>query len=1064
MEFWVALGIEQTKDEEVIHAAYREKLQLVHPEDHPEEFMQLREAYDEALRFARQPEESEEAAQEATPIDLWIGRVEEVYNNFSRRVNVDEWKKIFADEVCQGLDSRIDARNALLKFCMDKYYMPNAVWQYIIDTYSIRENYDALCEIFPKAYIDNAIIGGAEWDKLVPYELFDEGITGNPDVLIELYHKARDERKSGNLDASAATMKDLENCGFDHPYIRLAAAELAAAREENEKAVEIIDQLAEQYPNDTGIRIFHGEVMRHIVKDYERGLADYEAVLAIREDHQGAKWGKAECLLELGKLEEAKDIYLHLHQRIPYDNNIIERIDEINNRLVEEYERKIAESPDDFELCMDYAWNCLQRKEYDKVREIMERLPQPADLAQKCDLNNFATKFHINSEEYEKALSYAMDWEDGVKELPEGETDKEKKRKGKLGEILYLQSAALLAMEKYDEALEKTFASEEADSKSTDALDIRRRVYHRTRQFDKAVEVAEKVTRMEPGYTSWFALGYEQHAQGDKSAAYHSFGEALDYARVMQAYVFRSRILCDFEEWDALKESIDFLVNNGVEEDNIHVRYLRARLDHKDGEKQKALDTYLDIIKDFEESRARNEDYFCDYIWEVYHLAADIKDDFDHPREEIMAYIDRGLTEQEDYFPLLELKNYMLHKAGMHKEVIELNKTILRFYPRARVSHERIADAHYYLDNYAEAVEEYLVQEKIADSAWVQEVLGICLMYLERYDEAENHYRKAIEMAPERIRPRANLGLMFERRFNKEKNAYDFELSLPLQQECVRLNDEQEEENRKKIYRTWLARCLARMERYDEAMVAYRKNLELYGDDEDARKEVELYMESGRFAEGEKLLDKYHEQGKLDEPYLMMKADFRRYQGKERDFIRYINKMPDGAKKLGHLANFYNDHSERKNRLKAMELYRQALDIDPERIDLMNGYIRLLREFGKKDDAEKWTKKAFEQAEEMRSQGWRVALYLTKMAMIYLAAGEPDKAKPYIDRAMTAPMCDHCRYRRCKDAYLALKEYYMDKEMYEEAAQTCREAAEFVADELDFLNVVKRLKKERKIK
>ena len=86
------------------------------------------------------------------------------------------------------------------------------------------------------------------------------------------------------------------------------------------------------------------------------------------------------------------------------------------------------------------------------------------------------------------------------------------------------------------------------------------------------------------------------------------------------------------------------------------------------------------------------------------------------------------------------------------------------------------------------------------------------------------------------------------------------------------------------------------------------------------------------------------------------------------------------------------------------------------------------------------------------------------MALNYLAIGEPEKAKPYIDKAMTAPLCDTCRYRRCKDAYLALKHYYMDKEMYEEAAQVCREASEFVADETEFTELVKQLKKERKIK
>ena len=119
MEFWVILGIEPTKDEEAINAAYREKLQYVHPEDHPEEFMQLRSAYDEALKYVRQSQEEEAAEQ--TPVGIWTGKVREVYENIWRRLDIDEWKALMADEVCQGLDSRIDARDALLNYCMENF-------------------------------------------------------------------------------------------------------------------------------------------------------------------------------------------------------------------------------------------------------------------------------------------------------------------------------------------------------------------------------------------------------------------------------------------------------------------------------------------------------------------------------------------------------------------------------------------------------------------------------------------------------------------------------------------------------------------------------------------------------------------------------------------------------------------------------------------------------------------------------------------------------------------------------------------------------------------------------
>ncbi|MDE5748705.1 MAG: J domain-containing protein, partial [Acetatifactor sp.] len=51
-EKWIfaVLGIERTKDQEEIRGAYRRLLQQVNPEDDPEGFKRLREAYEAALK------------------------------------------------------------------------------------------------------------------------------------------------------------------------------------------------------------------------------------------------------------------------------------------------------------------------------------------------------------------------------------------------------------------------------------------------------------------------------------------------------------------------------------------------------------------------------------------------------------------------------------------------------------------------------------------------------------------------------------------------------------------------------------------------------------------------------------------------------------------------------------------------------------------------------------------------------------------------------------------------------------------------------------------------------
>ena len=46
------LGIDETKDEQEIKNAYRSLLKTANPEDDPEGFKRLREAYEEALRLS----------------------------------------------------------------------------------------------------------------------------------------------------------------------------------------------------------------------------------------------------------------------------------------------------------------------------------------------------------------------------------------------------------------------------------------------------------------------------------------------------------------------------------------------------------------------------------------------------------------------------------------------------------------------------------------------------------------------------------------------------------------------------------------------------------------------------------------------------------------------------------------------------------------------------------------------------------------------------------------------------------------------------------------------------
>lgn len=92
MSCWIRLGIEPTKDNDAIRGAYRARLQQHHPETDPEGFQALREAYEVALRFARE-EDTDELEEDvgASAADQSLERFEALVLDPARRFDPSAW-------------------------------------------------------------------------------------------------------------------------------------------------------------------------------------------------------------------------------------------------------------------------------------------------------------------------------------------------------------------------------------------------------------------------------------------------------------------------------------------------------------------------------------------------------------------------------------------------------------------------------------------------------------------------------------------------------------------------------------------------------------------------------------------------------------------------------------------------------------------------------------------------------------------------------------------------------------------------------------------------------------
>ncbi len=1041
MEMWTNLGIEKTKDIDAITEAYHEKLKLVHPEEKPEEFMALRAEYEEAMKYAQQSEEGEE--KEKTPIDLWIERVEEVYGDIPRRLDAGEWQALLKDDVCQSLDSRIDARNALLRSTMQNCALPRDIWQLLEDEFSFTENRESLYEIFPRDFIDNCVLSGLEVIPTVPYELFAEGTRGNPDCYFSLYGKADSEIRNRDFESAEATIADLENTGFVHPYTDVIKARLLMYREEYDKALEMLDPLCEKYPEDIGIRNLRGTVYFYM-ENFEKAAADFD--FALSKGYKGARYPYAKCLMGIGEYVKAKDMLVELWHEYPFEAAIKTAMDEACVKVNEYYEQKLSEGTLSVQETMDYAWSCMQSDDYDKAKALTDPL-ETDDLAEKCDLQNLRSKLYINLGENETALKHAEEWAKYVQELPEGETEEEKKRKNKLSDIYYVQASAMTNLQRFDEALEMAAKSLEAgNQRQREAHDLRRRIFHIKKDYAGALYEAEKMAEVSPGADTYYFLGVEQYEMGMLSDAFNSFGESIDYTRALECYIYRIRILCDAEQYEGAENIIAYLEENEVESDSFS--YCKARVLEGKGETKEALEIYYSIIEKIENGQSD-----INFGEEVYYRAAEL--DTEKTVEERMTLVDRGLEIRDNYYALLYLKTTLFENMKKPREALEVYEKIESEYP-GRYTHLSypIAGNYYDLKDYEKAFENYSIYLKTRETAMAHDMAGLCLLYLGRADEAQEHFEKAVELDSENVRFRTNLATCHEYKF-------DFDTAIGIHEENAKLNDSKEEEDRRLYVNRCLARALARAGKYEEAAEAYRKNLQMFGRDTDARFVIEAYIEGAMTDKAEEYIEKYRAEDKISElQYLLMMADVRRLQGRYKDYFKLISKVDKSEGFYYSRMGRYYLH-EGKYR-KALELFRKSDEMEPDKLDMFNDFLDCYRMLGDKAALDACYEKALSAVESRDWDGEEQALHITKLALVHTSAGHPEKAKEYIDRAMTMPLCEHCRYGKCKDAYLALAEYYEAMGEYDKVIETCREGLEIARDEYDFVYIMQRVRKEHK--
>ena len=161
-DVWKVLEIQPTKDENEILTAYRTKVVTVNPEDDPEGFKLLREAYEMARSYASKEEKQENEGnvpieeipdEEKTEVERHMAKAMAIYKDVFKRRNPELWEQWLKDPICEDLDTSDSIREEFLAYTMGHFQYPHEVWKLFGEFFNIKEEFSSLAELFPEEYL-----------------------------------------------------------------------------------------------------------------------------------------------------------------------------------------------------------------------------------------------------------------------------------------------------------------------------------------------------------------------------------------------------------------------------------------------------------------------------------------------------------------------------------------------------------------------------------------------------------------------------------------------------------------------------------------------------------------------------------------------------------------------------------------------------------------------------------------------------------------------------------------------------------------------------------------------
>ncbi|MGN0484702.1 MAG: tetratricopeptide repeat protein [Lachnospiraceae bacterium] len=1110
------LGIMETKDEGEIRRAYHEQLRHTNPEDDPQGFQRLRQAYEEALVYARKPDETAKEEEEPkTEIDCWIQKVDAIYQDIHSRADCEKWKELLEDEVCVGLDTELETREKLLVYLMDHVQLPHAVWKLIGDTFDIVAEIEDLKQVFPANFL-NYVCYYIENETFLPYELLDyrdlEEDGSSTDTYLEAYFSIKRKLDAGELEEIEQNLSDLEAYSVYHPFEDIEWIRFFLATGKKERAVSLARSVMEKdWYQRTDVSLLYawlyvGEAL-YEAGEKERAAALWEQILEEEPKYYRAKFDYCRYLLEKEDYYEAKEQLLELMDLDDRNEEAVQMIHEANDHLIAQFKEELAEGKEDEhfpgqELPLELGWNLFQNDHFDEAKKLLTEL-EP-DEEHLYDYNNLFGCLLYQMEEYQKAIPYLEKWLKLNEALTDDGTEKTRKRISRRGRACHTLGSCYYKAGRNEDGyamMQKAIANYKDPAEKLNGMQFLANQILEQKEYEKAIAISEQILAEDdtfypayliqqeayyylyrgqevvdnyyraisifPGYYKpylyaamvFFQYGQYKDAKGVLDRAKENEVEFSPWMKLYEVKILRNLETSAeaYKQMFELLDELDIMLEKGEKhdlEDVSEVAFERAVLYWNQNKFAQALEM---LQKALVQNPKRMQ-----YRLVRGHIYQDMEEYEKALEEYAMAQ-----TAYEKAPDIFYAQGRCYEALGQQRKALSRYRECLKRDALYRDANEKLSDyyaekyqRHYHKKDYEKAIHYATKQLESQESGYYYVNRG--LIYMDAYDlkEAIADFEKALEFIPEDWAAWNNLGCCY-------KYLGDFEKAV----ECLNKAAACMQTSEKLPYGN-MADCYEAQQDFAKTRACYEKNLEMFPDDLSLWEEIgDTYYNEGNM---EKAREAY-EHAKGREEYYTNLGDICLQNGEKRKAVRFYKKRikaADAEAKSSAYENLGNLYTDEREFRKAIASYKRATVFEKEPVELFGLYAKIARAYvmlGDRAAAKNYASRAKEMfaqsnqgtEEEFLDFEPRSPQRYGVFGWIYFCLGQTEKTEQMFRKMGQMLRCRNCRNRECFESYLYLGLLYELREEYDAALTCYRKVLEIVPNDIETKNCVRYV--ERKI-